>query len=180
MEGPIYFWSSGKGGFTLSETITQVKNPFDAAIADFNKDGNMDLVLSSTDFNGSLSTPPLSFLGSGKGTFGAGKPLPTVSTIPLHMVAADIDGDGKTDLVIGNCCGLAAMSVVFGKGTGSFQPEQIMQVAGSPAQIAVADLNGDKRPDIVSSSGNASGMLVILTNLYGVVADAVDKDKDEE
>jgi hypothetical protein len=167
--GAYVYLGSGKGSFTLSAKIAAVKNPFDAAIADFNKDGKQDLVLSSTDFNGSLSTPPLIFLGSGKGTFGAGKKLPTVSTIPLHMVAADINGDGKTDLVIGNCCGLAVMSVLLGKGNGTFQPEQIMQVAGSPAQLAVADLNGDKRPDIVSASGNAAGMLVTLINEYGVV-----------
>jgi FG-GAP-like repeat len=164
--GTYVFLGDGKGGLNLSATITEVNNPFDAAIADFNKDGKLDLVLSSTDFNGSFSTPPLIFLGSGKGTFGTGKPLPTVSTIPLHMVAADIDGDGKMDLVIGNCCGLAAMSVVFGKGNGSFVAEQIFQVAGSPSQIAVADLNGDKRPDIVISSGTALGTL----NEYGVVS----------
>src|SRR5271165_4586581 len=119
------FLGDGKGGLKLSTTLTTVKNPFDAAIADFNKDGKLDLVLSSTDFNGSLSTKPLIFVGSGTGTFGAGKALPTVSTIPLHMVAADINGDGKMDLVIGNCCGLAAMSVLFGKGNGSFMTEQI-------------------------------------------------------
>ena len=168
--GTYVFLGDGKGGLKLSTTITEVNNPFDAAIADFNKDGKLDLVLSSTDFNGSFSTPPLIFLGSGKGTFGTGKPLPTVSTIPLHMVAADIDGDGKMDLVIGNYCGLAAMSVVFGKGNGTFVPEQIFQVAGSPSQIAVADLNGDKRPDIVISSGTALGTLVTLINEYGVVS----------
>jgi hypothetical protein len=168
--GTYVFLGDGKGGLKLSTTITEVNNPFDAAIADFNKDGKLDLVLSSTDFNGSLSTHPLIFMGSVKGTFGTGKPLPTVSTIPLHMVAADIDGDGKMDLVIGNCCGLAAMSVLFGKGNGNFVPEQIFQVAGSPSQIAVADLNGDKRPDIVISSGTALGTLVTLINEYGVVS----------
>ena len=122
--GTHVFLGNGKGAFTLSATITQVNNPFDAAIADFNKDGKLDLVISSTDFNESFSTPPLIFLGSGKGTFGTGKPLPTVSTIPLHMFAADFNGDGSPDLVIGNCCGLAVTSVVFGKGNGTFEAEQ--------------------------------------------------------
>jgi hypothetical protein len=34
----------------------------------------------------------------------------------------------------------------------------------------VADLNGDKRPDIVISSGTALGTLVTLINEYGVVS----------
>jgi FG-GAP-like repeat len=170
--GAYVFLGNGKGSFTLSDTITQVNNPFDAAIADFNKDGNLDLVISSTDFNESFSTPPLIFLGSGKGTFGTGKSLPTISSIPLHLFAADFNGDGNPDLVIGNCCGLAVTSVVFGKGNGTFEAEQIMQVAESPSQIAVADLNGDDRPDIVISSGNAPGMLVTLINEYGVVSDS--------
>jgi len=174
INGGVYvLLGNGKGGLKLSTTLTDVKNPYDAAIADFNKDRNLDLVVSGADYNISFSTPPMIFLGSGQGTFGTGTPLPTVSQIPIHMVATDVDGDGKTDLVIGNCCGLAVTSVVFGKGDGTFEPEQIMQVAGSPSQIAVADLNGDHRPDIVISNGNrALGTLVILINEYGVVDDS--------
>ena len=62
--------------------------------------------------------------------------------------------------------------MVLGKGNGTFAAEQIMQVAESPSQIAVADLNGDNRPDIVISSGNAPGMLVTLIDEYGVVSDS--------
>ena len=44
-----------------------------------------------------------------------------------------------------------------------------MQVAESPAEIAVGDLNGDKRPDIVIASRVANGFVVTLINEYGVI-----------
>ncbi|MBV9304234.1 MAG: VCBS repeat-containing protein [Acidobacteriaceae bacterium] len=168
--GTYVLLGNGKGSFTLKATLTEVANPYDAAIADFNKDGKLDLVLSTTNFNGPLNTPPMIFLGHGDGTFGSGSKLSTVSFIPLHLAAADFNGDGKADLLIGSCCGLATTSILFGNGNGTFQSEQIMQVAESPSGIQVADLNGDGRPDIVESAGNASGMLTTLINEYGVVS----------
>lgn len=167
--GTYVLLGDGKGGFSMSDDLTDVPNPYDAAIGDFNKDGKLDLVVSTTDFNGSLAAPPMIFLGSGTGTFGVGKSLPTVSYIPMHLSAADFNGDGKLDLLLGSCCGLATTSILLGNGNGTFQPEQILQVAGSPAQIAVGDLNGDNRPDIVTYSGVANGFLEILINEYGVV-----------
>jgi hypothetical protein len=167
--GTYVLLGDAKGGFSMSDDLTEVLNPYDAAVGDFNKDGKLDLVVSTTDFNGSISAPPMIFLGSGTGTFGAGKSLPTISYIPMHLSAADFNGDGKLDLLLGSCCGLATTSILLGNGNGTFQPEQIMQVAESPAQIAVGDLNGDKRPDIVTYSGVANGFLEILINEYGVV-----------
>ena len=167
--GTYVLLGNAKGGFSMSDDLTGVPNPYDAAIGDFNKDGKLDLVVSTTDFNGSLSAHPMIFLGSGTGTFGAGKSLPTVSYIPMHLSAADFNGDGKLDLLLGSCCGLATTSILLGKGNGTFQAEQILQVAESPAQIAVGDLNADNRPDIVAYSGVANGFLEILINEYGVV-----------
>ena len=167
--GTYVLLGNAKGGFTMSDDLTDVPNPYDAAIGDFNKDGKLDLVVSTTDLNGSISAPPMIFLGSGTGTFGVGKSLPTISYIPMHLSAADFNGDGKLDLLLGSCCGLATTSILLGNGNGTFQPEQILQVAESPAQLAVGDLNGDNRPDIVTYSGVANGFLEILINEYGVV-----------
>ena len=167
--GTYVLLGNAKGGFSMSDDLTDVPNPYDAAIGDFNKDGKLDLVVSTTDLNGSISAPPMIFLGSGTGTFGVGKSLPTISYIPMHLSAADFNGDGKLDLLLGSCCGLATTSILLGNGNGTFQPEQILQVAESPAQLAVGDLNGDNRPDIVTYSGVANGFLEILINEYGVV-----------
>jgi FG-GAP-like repeat len=167
--GTYVLLGNGKGGFAMSDDLTEVLNPYDAAIGDFSNNGKLDLVVSTANFNGSLTAPPMIFLGSGTGTFGAGKSLPTISEIPMHLSAADFNGDGKLDILLGSCCGLATTSVLLGKGNGTFQPEQILQVAESPAQIAVGDLNGDNRPDIVTYSGVANGFVEILINAYGVV-----------
>jgi FG-GAP repeat len=86
------------------------------------------------------------------------RPILTATVIPTWSSATAVDWR------------LRAWSLE--KETALLKRSKIMQVAESPSQIAVADLNGDNRPDIVISSGNASGMLVTLINEYGVVSDS--------
>lgn len=107
--------------------------------ADFNLDGKMDLF----SIGGSMN------LGRGDGTFEAA----TQVILPANVLAvADFNGDSKPDLVVGPICKTTAcdnslLGVMLGKGDATFQTA--INSAINWSAVAVADLNGDAKPDLV-------------------------------
>src|SRR5260370_740792 len=83
-------------------------------------------------------------------------------------------GDGKLDLVIGNRCadsgcqsGLSSVGVLLGNGDGTFQTAVSYDSGGGPfepAAVAIADLNGDHKPDILVTNAGSSTVGVLLGN----------------
>lgn len=79
-------------------------------------------------------------------------PSPTGQRID-PVAAADFDGDGRTDVAIGN---YAEVDILYANGDGTFTDPVL---AGGPyrsATMVVADLNGDGRPDLLVGSSSAS------------------------
>ena len=90
----------------------------------------------------------------------------------------DLTGDGKLDIVASNqnCpngeCGPGSVSILLGNGDGTFLPPVLYDTGGlSPSQVAVADLNGDGKPDIAVT--NYEGIGVLLGNGDGTFQPAV-------
>ncbi len=133
--------------------------PISIAVADFNGDGNLDIAVANRSSN-DISV----LLGKGNGTFatevkytaGTGGPDPD------SIVAADVNGDGKPDLIVADL-GTKSISVFINTGTGTFNPAVIYKVGNSPTAVAVADLNGDTFPDIAVTN-SADNTVTILTN----------------
>ena len=107
--------------------------------------------------------------GVGDGTFGVSKSYST-GTIPRSVAIEDFNGDGVADLVAADS-GSATVSVLLGKGDGTFQPRQAYGTGTgtSPYSVAVGDFNGDGVPDLVAADVNSASVRVLLGNsLHGV------------
>ena len=69
---------------------------------------------------------------------------------PNETAAADINGDGKIDLVVSNSQP-KTISILLGNGDGSFQAPIATPMPQKGDHLTVADVNGDGKPDILSS-----------------------------
>jgi uncharacterized protein (TIGR03437 family) len=138
---------------------------------DINNDGHVDIV---TVLAGAASSQVAVLLGSGTGTFGA-PILTATNTSPPQLVIADLNGDGKPDLVLADCCGLSEASYLAGNGDGTFQPEAQFPSGPNPLGVAVADFYGDKKFDIAmvgQMQQPDSGTLSILFDAFATVTEA--------
>lgn len=131
-------------------------SPFDVTAADVNGDGHVDLI--SADTRAHTVTI---LLGDGVGGFARhpASPVRVGALFPRRVRAADLDRDGRLDLVTANESG--NLSLLRGDGQGGFVP-----VAGSPLfepgtvyEVAVGDLDGGGGPDLVVC-GTSFGLTV--------------------
>ena len=123
---------------------------------DVTGDGRLDVI---TD---SLANSPWSgvevFAGTGTGTFRAPVVYPTLDT-PVGMTAADLNGDGRKDLVIDHD-GWNALGVMLQTSRGAFAPETQYPADSGAETPAVGDLNGDGQPDIAIPA-DAQGIAIL-------------------
>ena len=78
------------------------------------------------------------------------------------MAVADIDGDGKQDLVVANFS-INNVSVLFGNGTGSFGAATNYPTGTGPHFIAVGDFNGDGKSDLAVENYNSNDVSILLS-----------------
>lgn len=139
----------GRGGFSPAPsspfTVTVRPHVHGIAAGDFNGDGNLDLV---TD---SWAEDRLEILfGDGKGSFRMPGSNVAVGKHPYQRVrVADLDGDGKADIVSPNLEG-GNVTILLGDGKGDFrQPSGSPFPCGdSPFNVAIGDVNADGIPDL--------------------------------
>jgi hypothetical protein len=84
---------------------------------------------------------------------------------PTTMTVADLNGDGKPDIV--EATGLV-IGVMLGNGNATFQPLQTVSTSPAAAYaIAVADMNGDGIPDLVVANEHVNSTGILLGNGNG-------------
>lgn len=136
---------------------------------DFNHDGKLDLVTT----NGNSNTVSI-FLGNGAGGFtqASGSPI-AVGTDPIFSVVGDFNSDGNLDLAVANYRS-NNVTILLGNGTGSFSPASGSPIAAgaNPGSLAVGDLNGDGKLDLVVTNQTNHSATVLLGNGTGAFAAA--------
>jgi len=91
------------------------------------------------------------FIGKGDGTFKPGVHSP-VGTNPTSVAVADLNGDGKLDLVVTNFAG--TVSILLGHGDGTFQAQVEYPAGSNSNSVTVGDFNGDGKLDLAVVNGN--------------------------
>jgi hypothetical protein len=79
------------------------------------------------------------------------------------MAAADVDGDGRVDLVLANRA-RSSFSVLIGQGNGTFAAPVDFELGepADPIALALADLNQDGLLDVVTANVATNDVSVIL------------------
>jgi hypothetical protein len=95
--------------------------------------------------------------------------LPTAVS-PNSVIGADLDGDGKVDLVVADSGG--KVSVLLGNGNGSFAARVDYPSDAGSFAVAAMDLNGDGKPDLAVANSGGGTVSVLLNKGNGTFAPA--------
>jgi hypothetical protein len=142
------YLGNGDGTFTETTKYTGfVGGVGPIAVGDFRGIGVLDLAVAPY-----LSEQVNIYLGNGDGTFQT--PVSYNSESGISITTADMNGDGKLDIVLDNLVtipGPGGVIVLLGNGDGTFQPQEIFPTGVLPDYAAVGDFNGDGKPDVVDA-----------------------------
>src|SRR5688500_2920046 len=150
--------NNGDGTFRAKVQYPVGGQSQDVAAGDFNGDGRIDVV-------STINTPQISLsllLGNGDGTFDAAINSPNTSGFDSPaVVAADLNNDGKLDVVIlhsiacftAPCVAAEVITVMLGNGDGTFQTRELAAPQHMHA-MAAGDFNRDGIKDLAIGSEN--------------------------
>jgi len=163
---------TGSGGFTAApgSPFAAGADPIFVAEGDFHGNGKPDLALVN---EGNDTVTVLLNNGSGGFTAAPASPFP-VGSQPVAVAVADFNGDGNPDLVITNS-GSDTVTELLGNGKGGFTqaPGSPFPVGTDPEFVAVADFNGDSKPDLAVANSDDNTVTVLLNNYSSTAPVAV-------
>jgi FG-GAP-like repeat/Calx-beta domain/FG-GAP repeat len=155
--------------FATEQTFATGRDPNSVALGDVNGDGKPDLVV--TNDRDSTVSVLLNLTPSGATVaLFAPQQIFATGTFPRSAVLGDVNGDGKLDILLANA-GNTTVSVLLnttapGAATASFAAQQTFAAGTTPSSVALGDINGDGKPDLVVTNANnfTAGTVSVLLN----------------
>ena len=153
--------------FAAQQTFATGSDPASVIAADINGDGKPDLII--TNFNDNNVSVLLNTTAAAATTasFSAQQTFSTGSgSGPISVVAADVNGDGKLDLIVanqtGNTVAVLLNTTAVDATAPSFATEQTFPAGMFPESVAVADINDDGKPDLLVANALDNTVSVLL------------------
>ncbi len=161
--------NQGAGAFALAGTTPVSGNPASMATADLDGDGKPDVAVAVP----SDTVDVLSNQGAGALSAPVGHPASTFP--PMYPVgpsaaiaAADLDGDGRPDLVVLPAVAGGEVAILHNQGDGTFAAGAQIPLSHEPVDIVAADVDGDGARDLLFALiGNGAadlGGVAVLRN----------------
>jgi hypothetical protein len=178
--GSIFaFLGNGDGSFQSPHSVAAGAANLRSTIttADVNGDGNLDLILLTSQNNAGSSARASVFLGNGDGTFQPSIDSPSGDG-PLSLAIGDLNGDGKLDLAVleGNNSLGPSFSILLGNGNGTFQSPAPYSGGSIPVSFTLGDFNGDGTTDLAvrtqvgpTCAPNDCGLSMFLQGTFPVL-----------
>jgi uncharacterized repeat protein (TIGR01451 family) len=170
----VILLGNGQGGFTRAAELSTGIDPRDLVAADFNNDGNLDLVTEAQ--SGGLAL----FLGNGQGGFTESAAGIGGNLAAILFTTGDFNGDGNADIAYCNIFQeftTEGLKVIFGNGQGGFTEPINVRTDFNVGFLSVADFNLDGRDDLAYarplSGAIDSTVYVVLSNSDGGFAPPV-------
>jgi len=167
--------------FAAIQTFDAGSTPMAVAAADLNLDGRPDLIAANNYYNRVHVRLNTTATGSGSVTMSASSSF-VVGAGAFSLAADDMNGDAKPDLVVANA-GVNTVSILLnatsvGASTPAFEPQSIFATGARPLSTSTADINGDGKPDVLTSNyeGSSVSVLTNMTNPEGYLEFAAKED----
>ncbi|GIV83252.1 MAG: hypothetical protein KatS3mg052_0259 [Candidatus Roseilinea sp.] len=146
---------------------------FSVAVADLNGDGRPEVILSLLATNSSI------YWGQAGGTYGVSYSASAVTNLPTNsatgVAVADLNGDGRPEVIFANYSNgfthLIDSYIYWGQAGGTYgvtystAARTVLPTSGGSG-VAVADLNGDGRPEVIFSNTNDDSTFNVNSYIY--------------
>jgi hypothetical protein len=162
--------NKGNGTFAPRVTYKVGTRPAGArpsaiATADLDGDGKLEIIVTNLHEQGFETSSMSVLVNQGNGTFAPAVEY-VVGNYPFAMTAANLDGDGKPDLVVSNYFN-KIVRVLRNLGNGTFAAPRIYNVGSALNSVTAVDLDGDGKPDLAGANGSSPPTVSVLLNQYG-------------
>ena len=151
------------GDFTAAGFVSTPDYISDLTTADFNGDGNLDLLVTHRFTNPGNGVSLLA--GDGGGNFVLTKSI-AIDGETTAVVAGDFNGDDRADFAVTDAQQNKVI-IYYGENSDNFSQTESFSVGNTPSSLSAADFNKDGKDDLIIANSNSFFVSVLLSAANG-------------